>query len=170
MIQKIIAFVLAVLALIGVFLFFDTQEPGIITETGSVIDVIDGDTLLVDLGTSTERVRLLGIDAPELDFTDNIRNTKKECFALESQEKLKQLVINKTIILENDNKNELTDQYGRLLRYIYLPGDVLVNELMLSSGSARLLSFFPISKIKTLRNAEQKAKEDNAGLWEVCPH
>ena len=35
------------------------------TDSGVVVTVIDGDTIDVELGGRTERVRLLGIDTPE---------------------------------------------------------------------------------------------------------
>ncbi|MEM7816998.1 MAG: thermonuclease family protein, partial [Candidatus Aenigmatarchaeota archaeon] len=71
-----------------------------------VSEVVDGDTFKID-GKS---VRLIGIDAPEIG---------EPCY-LDAKEKLKELIKDKIVRLEKDFKER--DEYGRLLRYVYIDG------------------------------------------------
>lgn len=131
-----------------------------------VSKVIDGDTLVLMSG---EHVRLLGIDAPELEFDDEKRDTKRECFALESKKFLKDLTLNKKVILKSDPLNKDRDDYGRLLRYVYLENGDFVNQEMLRVGAARSLIYFPFEEKDKFLNIENSAKSQKAGLWNICP-
>ena len=78
--------------------------------------VIDGDT--VDLGACGddvgERVRLLGIDAPET-------SEPAECFADEAKEFLLQLIEGETLTMSHDRT--CTGAFGRTLGYLWLRDD-----------------------------------------------
>ncbi len=121
--------------------------------------VIDGDTILLKNG---ERVRLLGIDAPELDA--------KECFSKESLVYLSAFLTGKEIILESDKLNANMDKYGRLLRYVYLKDDN-INKMLISDGTEHFVDslderfgefdkakLFPVLK-KTFVAIARKVKE-----------
>src|SRR3989338_8868051 len=60
-----------------------------------VLEVIDGDTFKIESGSETRRVRLMGINTPEAG----------KCLADKAQEKLKELVLGKDVILQ-DQFNE----------------------------------------------------------------
>lgn len=77
------------------------------TSTAVVSRVIDGDT--VELSTG-ERVRLLGIDAPE----------RGECHFGTASERMTALVEGRSVTLTRDRRD--TDRYDRLLRYIDIEG------------------------------------------------
>ena len=96
-----------------------------------VISVYDGDTITVeiDLGMSiktTQKIRLYGIDTPEL------RGEERE-EGLKVRDALRSLVLDKEVVLQTfkDKKGK----YGRYLGKIYL-GDVNINELLLERGWA----------------------------------
>ncbi len=121
-------------------------------ETGFVDYVIDGDTVELKTG---ERVRLVGIDAPELG----------EYYHEESKNKLKDLVEGKTIILERDIENK--DKYDRLLRYIYID-NLFVNLILVQEGYAKAYPFEPNTKYKDeFADAENQAKANGLGIWSI---
>lgn len=125
-------------------------------EQASVVRVIDGDTIEVDLNGEKRMVRYLGIDAPE----------KNECFYNESTEKNREFLEGKIIELRPDGESE--DIFGRLLRYIYAD-EIFVNETLVKEGYARVFDFDDDLKYqKKLNIAEQNAREGNKGLWGVC--
>ncbi|UCE98277.1 MAG: thermonuclease family protein [Dehalococcoidia bacterium] len=121
----------------------------------TVVDIIDGDTIEVSNDSENYTVRYIGIDAPELD----------EAFGIEAMEKNRELVEGKIIKLEKDVTE--TDQYGRLLGYIYAEG-VFVNAELVRLGYAHAVSYPPDTKHDGLfNNLETKAKDINIGIWET---
>ncbi len=94
-----------------------------------VAEVIDGDTIVLATG---EHVRYIGMNAPEP--TDN------ECYAREASAKNAELVAGKLVHLEKDTRE--TDDYGRLLRYVYVD-DVFVNGELVRLGYARARVYPP---------------------------
>lgn len=78
------------------------------TDTVTVTDVIDGDTVELDTG---DRVRLIGIDTPE----------RGDCGYVETTEHLSGLVDDQSVTLTAGADDD-TDRYGRLLRYIDVDG------------------------------------------------
>jgi len=118
--------------------------------------VIDGDTFILSNG---ERVRLVGVDAPEM----NYHKGKPECKALEAKLFLKELVENKKVRLVKDKSNR--DKYRRLLRYVYT-GDKFAGEELVKKGLSRVKYYYPdVSKFKYLKSLEKIAKENKIGLW-----
>ena len=98
-----------------------------------VTRVIDGDTFITNKG---DRVRLIGVDAPELPSLRGI----------ESKMYLHELIDNKVVILERDGISDNKDKYGRLLRYVYL-NKKDVNLQMLKSGYAKPYLYFNFEKL-----------------------
>ena len=110
--------------------------------------VVDGDTLLLENG---ERVRLIGIDTPELHESNKLQrdaarskqdvNTIKE-MGQASYEFTKKLVEGKRVSLEFDV--EKYDKYDRLLAYVYLSKDKkFVNAEIVKEGYASLMTYPP---------------------------
>lgn len=98
--------------------------------------VIDGDTIEVKINGKNEMVRLIGIDAPEM--TDSSMKGK---LALESKNKLEEILKNKKIKLESDFGQSDRDVYNRLLRYVFLEDGTLVNKKMIEEGLAEEYTF-----------------------------
>ncbi|MEQ9406630.1 MAG: thermonuclease family protein [Fuerstiella sp.] len=119
--------------------------------------VFDGDTFDTDRG---ERVRLLGIDAPEVAH----HGKPGEPYGAESGEWLRQQLLGRTVRLQIGV--EPTDRYGRTLAWVYHDGR-LVNQELLATGNARLLSRFglPPDLEPALRQAEATARLKKIGLW-----
>lgn len=124
--------------------------------------VVDGDTIVVEIGGQEYRVRYIGVDAPE-------STTRQECYGREAARFNRTLVEGQTVRLERDVSE--TDRYGRLLRYVYLANGEMVNEVIIREGYALARSFPPDVKYQErLREAEREAKQKRRGLWRSCPN
>ena len=128
-----------------------------------VVEVIDGDTIRVEVAGKLYTVRYIGIDTPETKHPEK----GVEPFGPEAAQKNKELVEGKLVRLEKDVSE--TDRYGRLLRYVWL-GDMLVNEELVKLGFARVSTFPPDVKYAELFvRLEAEARANNRGLWGACP-
>ena len=125
--------------------------------------VIDGDTIKVDIAGTSYKVRYIGIDVPELDD----KRPEYCALAQEATRYNRQLVEGKAIRLEKDISQ--TDQYRRLLRYVYV-GDVFVNAELVRQGLAWAKAYPPDTKYQhTLEKAEAEARQDKIGIWSIPP-
>jgi endonuclease YncB( thermonuclease family) len=130
-------------------------------ETGTVLEVVDGDTLVVRVDGETATVRLIGIDAPERSHP----SLGKEFLADVSTALLSSLCLGKVVRMEADAED--ADHYDRRLRYVFLPrpDGRLLNLEMLRAGMARLYARFPFSRRDEFAAAEGAARRDWKGLW-----
>ncbi len=114
--------------------------------------VLDGDTIQL---STKERVRLIGINAPEVG---------QKCSS-EATSKLKELVLEKKVMLERDTEDK--DKYGRLLRYVYVDG-VFVNKEIVRLGLAHKFEYGENTKYSDqFEEAENEAKHNMACLWRM---
>ncbi len=135
-----------------------TTEPTDPIEPAELVAVVDGDTLDVRLGGVVERVRLIGVNAPERD----------ECFYAEATEGLVDLLEDGSLRLASDTSDR--DQYGRLLRYLWV-GETLVNERLVLDGLAIARRYEPDTALaERFETAQDRATDRGAGLWgaEAC--
>ena len=127
--------------------------------------VVDGDTIDIEIGGTTERVRLIGINTPETKHpTKGV-----ECFGPEASMYTEQLLPPGTAIrVERDI--EARDTYGRLLLYVYLArNNSFVNLELVSNGYARPMVFEPNTAHKLdFARAATQAERSNVGLWQAC--
>lgn len=138
--------------------------------TGSylVTEVVDGDTIKILSGGSTESVRLLWIDAPEVSL---LRTKKKGCRAEQSKQYLSNLILGKQIQVSLDPTQQKKDSYKRRLFYLYLDGE-LINQQMVAEGYAKEYTFkVPYTQRPNFLSAQTSAQEDVLGLWDPnnCP-
>lgn len=120
---------------------------------GVVVHVADGDTLTVRTGTfgnfKKEKVRLYGIDAPEMN----------QRYGSESKEWLMARVMGQPVTVEKENE----DQYGRLVGRVYEKGKY-INAEAVQAGMAWYYKQYSKGADDLFR-AEQNAKRLRAGLW-----
>lgn len=159
----------AVIALsIGAGVLSDSDDdvaPSGETSTARVLHVIDGDTVTVRTQDTTEDVRLLGLDAPEVAHPGD----EGECFGNESTEALaRRLPHGSRVQLLTDPTQNQIDRYGRLLRYVHADGlDVAKN--MIRSGAASARRDSPaVQRYDQYAQAENAAQHENRGLWRTC--
>jgi micrococcal nuclease len=122
--------------------------------------VVDGDTIKL---TNGQTVRYIGMDTPETKHpTKSVM-----CFGKEAEGRNRQLVEGKEVELEKDVSE--TDRYKRLLRYVWVDGQ-LINEQLVREGYGFARSYPPdIARQTQLRQAESEAREQQRGLWSACP-
>lgn len=130
-----------------------------------VVRVVDGDTLVADVGGHEQHVRLIGIDTPETVAPDR----PDECFGAEASRRLTELLPPGTAIrLERDV--EPRDRYDRLLAYVFRSEDGLfVNLAQVEGGYAEAREYPPnTARRPELDGAERSARAAAAGLWGTC--
>jgi len=119
--------------------------------------VDDGDTIILATG---QRVRYIGINAPEIDHADQ----KAQPYGYKAMSFNKNLVMRHRIRLEFDT--ERYDQYGRMLAYIFLPDGSCINSRLLQNGLAFYLYRWPNVKYEKILFKEQlEAMASRKGLW-----
>lgn len=123
--------------------------------TGSrtrVSAAIDGDTFKVVVDGVDERVRLIGIDAPEAG----------ECMSEQATDALSEM-IKSGVTLVSDSSDR--DQFGRLLRYVESEGS-FVNEELVRRGLALARAYPPdTGRQSELAAAQAEAESEQRGLW-----
>lgn len=130
-----------------------------------MVSVIDGDTVELNFGGQIERVRLLGIDAPESVHP----SVPVQCFGLEASAELAAaLPVASEVRVERDV--EARDRYGRLLLYLYRSEDGLfINGWLLRTGLADTSFYEPNTALAApLIEARGAARAERAGLWGSC--
>jgi len=128
-------------------------------EQAQVTRVVDGDTIEVEMAGATYKVRYIGIDTPET--VDPRRPV--ECYGHEASERNRQLVEGKTVELEKDVSE--TDKYGRLLRYVWVDGE-MVNATLVREGYAVASTYPPDVKHQELfASLQREAIAADRGLW-----
>ncbi len=132
------------------------QEPVSIVQV-KVVKIFDGDTISVLLDGTAEKIRLVGIDAPELD---------QKPWGLKSKKHLEGLInlSNWTVDLEFDI--ERRDKYGRLLCYLFSDDKTMINLRMVQDGYAMLFTVPPNIKYADIfKDGQKKAREQKLGIW-----
>ena len=89
-----------------------------------------------------ERVRLLGIDTPELPRQDR----RGEFLAVEAAEVARDLALGQRVLLSGDPQRNDRDDYGRLLRYVRLSDGRLLNAELLRRGYAHVFARYPFGR------------------------
>ena len=125
-----------------------------------VRSVVDGDT--IDVAT-VGRVRLLGIDAPEVGRGFDTSAP----FGREARERLTQLVLHRWVRLEQESSTR--DVYSRHLAYVLTEDGVCVNAALVRDGLARVSARVPLTRLPELQRAEADARAFRRGMWGTAP-
>lgn len=120
--------------------------------------VADGDTLMATSEDSTRlRIRLLGIDAPEIPH----RGKPGQTYGVEARQQLVRLVLNRVVRIELFG----SDVYRRLLAVIWHDG-ANVNVEMVRDGFAEVYRGARCQAYcRELADAERWAQRDRVGIW-----
>ncbi len=141
-------------------------------ESNAVVgDVVDGDTIDVVIDGREDRVRLTGIDTPEIAHaaSGTRPETFGECFGDEAAAYTASLLpVGAQVRLERDVVGR--DDYGRILAYVYRADDgIFVNYEIVRQGYAQPLSIPPNTTFAELMvDAARAAEVDDVGLWSAC--
>ena len=128
----------------------------------NVVYYYDGDTVKLDINGKQEKVRLLGIDTPEMNYDSD---KKPDCYAKQASEQLKKIIGNSCVQIKTDQLAGQKDKYGRLLLYLYLPDNTFVNMQMVSQGHAFSYIYSDNQYKQEFEQAQQEAKSKQLGLW-----
>jgi endonuclease YncB( thermonuclease family) len=125
-----------------------------------VRSVTDGDTIVV---STVGRVRLLGIDAPEVG-----RGLDTSApFGREARDRLTGLLLHRWVRLEHDGAT--LDTYNRHLAYVVTGDGTFVNATMVREGLARVSARTPITRLNELNRAQAEAQAFRRGMWGSTP-
>ncbi|MDP8957086.1 MAG: thermonuclease family protein [Actinomycetota bacterium] len=128
-----------------------------------VAKVTDGDTIRVLYRGREERVRLIGVDTPEVPWYGG----PDECFGVEAANYAKRRLEGQVVRLVSGV--ERRDRYGRLLAYVYLDEE-LFNLTLVRLGFATADPFPPNTRLAALfAQAQGRARAAGKGLWSRCP-
>lgn len=149
-----------------VFLVFFVLTPACAKKEGDyykVTEVHDGDTVTIvrdsflGIFVKTEKVRLIGIDAPEL---------AQEPWGRKTKNYLKKLIRDSDwqVRLELDVQHR--DKYGRILAYLWDKNGNMINYMMLRNGYAMVYTIPPnVKYVESFIEAQRLAREEKKGIW-----
>src|SRR5574340_557789 len=118
--------------------------------TGSVVSVLDGDTIEVLHNTRAERIRLNGIDCPE----------KGQAYGKKAKQATSALVFGKEVRLQTFGK----DKYGRTIADVLLTDGTNVNHELAKNGWCWWYRKYAPGDVE-LEKLEKAAREAKKGLW-----
>lgn len=123
---------------------------------GKVIRVVDGDTLIARVGSRNERVRLIGIDTPEIGA----------CFSQDAKRAARRLAGGRSVRLIGDRTQARRDRFNRLLAYVQLPKRIDLGRQLLLGGYGSVYVFAkPFARLGSYQAAEAKARSGALGVW-----
>lgn len=145
---------------------------------GRVASWTDGDTLRVALASRTVRVRLIGIDTPEISRGDRAARQGAQVgkdtativrLGRQAKAAAERLAPVRTPVrVETDVQTY--DRFGRLLAYVFLPDGRMVNEELVQQGWAMVLTIPPnVRYVERFVRAQQDARQHRRGLWSGFP-
>lgn len=124
--------------------------------------VVDGDTIWVQEGDRSVKIRLIGLDTPE------VHDPRKpvQCFGVEASDHAKQELTGKSVYLEADPSQDGKDKYGRELAYVWTSSGQLFDLEMISEGFGFEYTYGkPYRYQQQFREAEADARKNGRGLW-----
>jgi micrococcal nuclease len=126
---------------------------------GTVVRIVDGDTIHVRLGERIEKVRYIGVNTPEVHHPRKGEEPGGRAASLVNG----QLVSGRRVRLELDAQSH--DRYGRLLAYVWVD-DTMVNAELVRRGYAQVMTIPPNVRHQALfLKLQREARDANRGLW-----
>ncbi len=134
--------------------------------SATVVRVVDGDTVRLQISKNEESVRLLNIDTPET--VDPLRPIQE--YGREASDFLKSLLKPGTTVLYQYDV-EKRDRYDRLLVHLYVEDGTWINALMIRAGYAQVLTISPnVRAAELFKELQRKARDENIGLWQISSY
>lgn len=129
-----------------------------------VVNVVDGDTLDVDWPDGRwphTRIRLLGVDTPETVKPD----TPPQHFGPEAGRFTRNACLGKQVRVELAPVRN-RDTYGRLLGYVVLPDERMLNRLLVARGYGYADPRFDHPHKREFLSLQRDARKKRIGLWQ----
>lgn len=157
MFRIIFAFVLLLTSLTGASSVW--SAPLTVDGRGKVVEIVDGDTLILDNG---REVRLVGIQAPKLPL--GRKNFKTWPLADKAKSALLTLSLYKTVTLSYGGRR--VDRYNRLLAHLHDSNGTWIQGELLRHGMARVYSFKDNrAAVADMLALEKQARHEKKGIW-----
>ena len=125
------------------------------TASGPVVKIVDGDTIDVRLSSGVERVRVIGLDTPEIG----------ECGFSEASAAMADLVAGRSVELVRDPTQDNRDRYGRLVRHVHRGNTSAAVEMIRRGHSAEYLYGAEYQNRSAHLRAEREARAAKVGMW-----
>jgi micrococcal nuclease len=126
---------------------------------GTVIRIVDGDTIHVRLGEHVEKVRYIGVNTPEVHHPSRGEEPGGRAATLVNRE----LVSGQRVRLELDTQPR--DRHGRLLAYVWV-NETMVNAELVRRGFAQVMTVPPNVRHQSLfLELQREARDAGRGLW-----
>lgn len=127
-----------------------------------VTQVVDGDTLWIESEEGKEKIRLIGINAPEI----NHPSKGVECFGTEAFLFATELAHDTVISYQTDPSQGTRDKYDRLLAYVTLEDGRDLGEVLIRQGYAYEYTYNQRYANQTIyKLAQKEAEVTQSGLW-----
>jgi micrococcal nuclease len=126
-------------------------------EERRVVRASDGDTIVLEGG---ERVRLIGVDTPEIHHP----NARVRDFAAAAARFTRDRTVGRAVRLEFE-PGPREDRYGRTLAYVFLPDGEFLNLAIVREGYGFAYTRFPFAYRAEFKRAETEARRARRGLW-----
>lgn len=166
----------------GCFDYFDFHEgslellssdSSVFLFEGEVVRVVDGDTIVVKLSDKkTERVRLIGIDTPEMDASQNgpreygsLSQDHLAEWAQKAKAFTAEQLLHDTVTISYDPVAGERDRYDRVLGYVTLSDGRDFNLVLIKEGYARVYTAETFDRKRDYIDALKMAQEYAIGMW-----
>jgi len=157
--RRLSTFIVLVATAAGLAGAAQTATSGAFKLRGTVTYVVDGDTVHVAAAGRDEKVRLIGIDTPEVG----------QCDAAKATTLARRLAQGRPVTLVGDATQATRDKYGRLLAYVVLPGGRDLGYQELARGYARVYVYDrPFQRLGAYKRAEQVGRTRSDSIWHGC--
>ena len=141
-----------------------TVEPTPAPLAGTVVEVVDGDTIRVELPSGIETVRIIGIDTPEV-----VRPTEPEaCYGAEASAFAKEALDGQAVTLELDPTQDERDRYDRLLAHVFVGDELYAAEAIAGGYGIHYVYEDPSVHAAELDAAADGARDGGLGIWTAC--
>jgi endonuclease YncB( thermonuclease family) len=149
--------------------------PSFARDVATIARVVDGDTLIVNLNSTLEEVRLIGLAAPKKDDSKKLRRTARR--TKQDEATIKQLgaqasaftqsLVHPGDIAQLEYGQKPRDKSDRLYAFVWLADGRMLNETLICEGYANALTRHPIRSdyMERFQACEQQAREQGRGLW-----
>lgn len=158
--------------------YFNANETTVQKSNLKIKKYVDGDGIILEdiISKKEFEVRFLGIDAPEINYCNKIKQDEKELQVPAA------LLINLGYLSFNflkdqvnlgdyctlvQEQNNLVDKYGRLLGYLILPDGRVLNEIMIKEGYAKPYNEVFCEKLPVYQELNLQAKNSLKGLYSL---
>lgn len=171
-VQKLLATIIFLLAAAWLNTYAHTDKSANLGASAEILpgyyqveEIVDGDTIIVNMSGKSEIIRLIGVDTPETHHPSK----PVQCFGYAATDHTSELIGNFPVRLEADDLSSNRDRYDRLLRYVYLPDGTLINQKIVEDGYGFAYTSFEFSKASEFVSSEESARSNDRGLWSACP-